>query len=263
MSLPPRGVGVWARSQPIEWLRQWDIIVLPFSRADTRVKAPALKEAGKTVGVYVGVNDALPSNWRRNYAKAKRIQDLYNLDFVQMDPEGGWDGQSAEAIQLANAMAEDARGGRNVSLTSFPLWPHMRRVAEICRGHIWGCPQIYAKETYAREGAAVLNAWVGRWKQAFGDAYVIPGISGWKSNAVVSNEEGYQRYLDAIPPAQGAIAWTVNARTEWMDRRLRAFMPARFPGGTVLLQGMNFLTTPIGMVIGAVILLSIIAWVFL
>lgn len=235
-AMPPVGVGVYARSQSVEFLSRFDFVALRSRNSDGSVNASAepqaaqLKAAGTKVWLYSG-----PSAWRPGGIWAAEVEHMRALarrigaSGIIADPEDGWrNALASEAESLGKALAKLA-GDTRVGVTSFPLFPHRSALASACAGRVWASPQLYEKGRPS--GAAA--AWFADWQRLFGARRVIPSVSGWRSHESIGTRAQFRSYLERMPKAQGAIAWTTNGAPAYFATELVDWNPAGNVGAQV------------------------------
>lgn len=269
---PPSGHGVYARGQSVEYLRQFDFVALNSLRADTVAKARQLKDAGKRVYLYSTPGEwtpiMFPAGRARILAKCAQLRGVVSGYIA--DPENDWaqfssgEQRNALARGFGRLLAQDADVGApehglgplDVGITSFPNFPALDGFASGCEGKVWASPQLYVDR-----GEAVLLAFMERWRQAFSHRLVIPSVACWKNaNAPgIHTPAGYAQYLDTIPEAVGAIAWTVTRDTAWMTAAYLDYNPAGNPITGAFLRASGFFTSPAGIAIAVIALIVLVA----
>lgn len=262
---PPGGVGVYARSQPVDWLAQWDFVVLSRARADTADKARALMERGVRVWLFSGPDAWRPENFPIEIGRMAAAVAQIGPHGVIADPENGWPeaqrgGDLARA--LGRSLAEQLAGMTRVGVTSYPLFPHREALAEGCDGKVFGSPQIYGKNAWARGGERALLGWVDEWKRLFGETKVVPSVSAWVSHERLDSPAGYREYLSQIPPSAGSIGWTTGTGPDWLIRAYRDFEPGGSSVGTMVMRAISLLTSPLAIGIGIAILAILVLGAF-
>jgi len=218
---PPRGHGVYARSQDVAWLSRFDFVVLNGIRAnvgtdtsasavrqDSVAAARALVAMGKPVWFY-----AFPSWWMPEGDDAARVRVMESLidatgaQGAVADPENGWPGAGSARVQaLSDAIRASVDRGYKWGITSFAeLYP---RAAPLASSGAWFAPQIYRKNSdnvrlYAE------------WQNLFGASRTIPSVALWYVHLTGEPPDfptmaDYTSYLAALPAATGSIGWTTD-----------------------------------------------------
>ena len=263
--VPPTGVGVYARNQSIEWLRQWDVVALNGWRADALAKGEALKAHGRPVWLYGTPEHWAPANWRASIGRLVALREQGGFEGIIADPERGWATlaratRDAEALRLGQGLAEAANETR-VGVTSFPLWGPLGALAEGCGTKVWASPQLYGQSLKPE----TIQGWYDRWSEAFGAGRVIPSIAGWIPSArpQLASPEVYRAYLAAIPKAGGALAWTAIGQ---MPPHIQAQLGTYDPGDNGLLRAAmiarSVFSNPVLLIILGVVLAGVAAGAF-
>lgn len=227
----PRGAGVFSRAQSKEWLAQWDFVILNGVRNDAEEKARFLVSRNVPFWLYSGPFQWLPEgvrstiggarSWKQELPRiAQQARDTGARGFVA-DPENGWPDLSprerdVQADELRRSLLDNATG-LSVGLTSYPLFPARRTIAQAAGDRIFGMPQLYAK---GRPPEAI-RQWHREWSQLFRD--VVPAVSAWVSDDSISDLEGYRAYLSSIPASPGLAGWTTGEGPAWMMSAFKEF----------------------------------------
>ena len=248
----PIGVGVYARNQPVSFLRQFDFVSLHAGRTDTEAKAAALKATGTRVWLHSLPGSWRPGEWPAALDRIQRLADRVGASGIIADPENGWGGNNAEAAQRLGAGLARAAANHRVVVTSFPLFPHLDALAEGCDRKVTGSPQLYAKG----RPAAQLKAWAEGWRSRFGG--YTPSVSAWGSDPSIGTPETYAAYLRAIPPGPGCLAWTTGTRPDWRFATYREAAPA----SSLALAAGHMTTPPVAVLLtmAAIIAIGVILW---
>jgi hypothetical protein len=228
-AVPPFGVGIYARDT-IETYRRWAFVAVNAWRSDAPSQAAQARELGASVWLYGTPERWGPGReWREGLVRIRAVAaSIPGVEGIIADPETDWPalGQReryAEAAALGAALRETARSMR-VGVTSYPAWPGLDALAAACAGDVWASPQIYGRTS---QDPRAFEQWFARWTERFGAGRVIPSIAGWASSPALATDEGYRRYLAAIPRAPGVIVWdTAGSGTpEHIRRALATYEP--------------------------------------
>lgn len=198
---PPIGKGVYARTQPVDWLSRFDFVCVNASQTVAEGTARALIAQGIEVWFYKG-----PSSWMPADDEVATIAGLEALILrtgaagAIADPETGWnDSPTSRAQRFTRALAASVARGFRWGLTSFPS---MRHVETMAASGAWGSPQIYAPDD-ARL--------IPRWVSAFGADNVCLSVALWSGHFYVfSDARAYAQYLAALPSMRGSIGWSTD-----------------------------------------------------
>lgn len=249
--MPPRGVGIYARAQSVDFLARFDFVVLNGRRADSRAKGAILISGGKSVYLF-----STPERW----TPAAAVSELAFLETkahsigavgIVANPERDWalpaNQRAAMARILSTGLVQVAERGLRVGLVSIPQWPALGDLE--LDGKVWGSPENYAKGrpagTFERRNA--------RWREIFGEGRVINSVSGWVSHAEINTPEGFDVYLESLPRTLGAIAWTTNNDPAWMTQALLDWSPGGSIPEQFVQMAASFFSTAAGIVTAIVI----------
>lgn len=215
-NLPPKGRGVYARGQSVEWLAQWDFVAINLDRGDAYDKARALVAARKAVWFY-----KTPAAWMPHTDLAGQIAtheqavaDTGAVGYI-VDAENGWpSSDAARADELAGLIRESIDRGFRVGFTSYP---EFRWRSNLAASGAWATPQLYRPSDVR---------WFAEWKSLFGTLMIVPAISMWPTpQGYTFTPENYPAYLDSMPHAVGSIGWTTGDGNQWMIDDVKAWSP--------------------------------------
>lgn len=174
----------------------------------------------------------MPDAWRDDTWRASlnRIITKCNAlgcDGIIVNPEQYMTIESANAFgQALSDASEDVR----IGLVTIPAFSRLSQLAAKAGGKIWATYEAYGRTA---RGAETFAAWHSRFEDLFGAGRVIPSIAGWVPETPLGRElasgEGYKKYLEEIPKACGAAAWTTS---NTIPRHMRAPLSEYSPGGS-------------------------------
>ena len=250
-NLPPKGRGVYARGQSVEWLAQWDFIAINLDRGDAEYKARALVAKRKDVWFY-----KTPGAWtpeRDLAAEISQHEEAVKATAATgyiVDAENGWpNADAARADDLAALMKASIDRGFRVGFTSYP---EFRWRAHLAKSGAWCSPQLY-RPSDAR--------WYGEWKSLFGTLMIVPSVSLWpEPQAYTFTPENYPAYLAAVPHSVGAIGWTTGEGNQWMVDDYKAWSPWGNVAMLTLLDTERVASMPVAWVAAVLLLLVVLAY---
>lgn len=244
--MPPVGLGVYLRDQ---------VLGAPFafrcvngSRSDAGEQARAARALGGEVWLYTGPTSWEPDTWRDGLASILAQRRALGATGIIADAEGGWpdvtrERAESEARELGAALGAAAADTR-VGFTSYPNWGPLESFAATCGPMVWCSPQIYGRTSNTAEAFA---SWWARWVGLFGTARCIPSIAGWNASDDHRTPEGFRAYLERLPRAPGAIAWTAAGG---VPAHIAAALSTWSPGGssieTAARAAYSFAARPVG-----------------
>src|SRR5690349_7476726 len=165
-NLPPKGRGVYARGQSVDWLAQWDCVAINLDRGDARSVASALVARRvavwfyKTPGAWVPSHD-LDAEIAQHEAA---IADTGAMGYI-VDAENAWPHSTAErADELSASIKASIDRGFRVGFTSYP---EFRWRANLAKSGAWASPQLYRPSDVS---------WFGEWKSLFGTLMIVPSV---------------------------------------------------------------------------------------
>lgn len=252
--VPPAGLGLYIRDNLDPRLGRF--VALNATRADLRTQAAAARARGQEVWLYSMPSEWRPNAWRDSIASIEDRARTVGAVGIIADPENGWPELSStvrrrELAALGQALAALA-GSTRVGVTSYPMLPDVRYLAEGCGTRVFGSPQLYGRTA---TDAATLRGWYDRWRDAGFGPRLVPSIAAWPASSQLETPEGFQRYLDALPRAGGAIGWRATGA---MPRHIAAALAAYEPGGSA--AGTAALAAAAGLgspwIAGAIVLLA-------
>lgn len=230
-NLPPKGHGVYARNQSIDWLAQFDFVLVHAGRGDAADTARALRQRGKEVWFY-----GLPANWQPTddetafIATIERLCDATGGVGGLTNTENGWPSAPQSRAQefAANIKASIGRGYR----WGMNFYPEMKWRAEMADSGAWMSPSYFHPQDPRFDS---------EYRLLFGPLMVIPSVPLWPRieapPAVSYDAESYDALLAGIPHSVGAIGFP--AATEgnaWMTDAYKAWKPWGNAGMLALLD---------------------------
>jgi hypothetical protein len=234
--IPPAGLGTYVRERMTAGV-PWDHVAVNAWRSDRAQQVAAARAIGATIWLYGGPERWDPESWRESIAYIER--ECARLDAVGfiVDPENGWPEAwtanraraEGEARALGAAMRDAATRWR-VGGTSYYSFPARRALIEAAGTGVWWAVQMLGRTT---QSAAAMRQWLDGWRALAGSRVII-GIGGWVSSPALGTAEGYRRYLEALPPIGGALAWdAVGAGPAYIARELTAYRARLSPVSAV------------------------------
>lgn len=244
-NLPPKGRGVYARGQSVEWLAQWDFVAINLDRGDALSKAVALVQRRVAVWFY-----KTPGAWEPSRDLAaelaqheEAVAQTGAMGYI-VDAENGWPhADAARADELAALIRESIGRGSRVGFTSYP---EFRWRANLAKSGAWASPQLYRPSDVGH---------FGEWKSLFGSLMIVPSFSLWPSpQNYTFTPENYPDYLASMPHAVGAIGWTTGDGNQWMVDDVKKWAPWGNVGMLALFNVERFASMPATWAILAVLL---------
>jgi hypothetical protein len=254
--VPPAGLGLYIRDAIDPRIGRF--VALNAARSDLRAQATVARARGQEVWLYSMPSEWRPGVWRDSIASIGERARAIGAVGVIADPENGWPELSAtvrrrELAELGAALAAAAASTR-VGVTSYPMLPDLRSLADGCGTRVFGSPQLYGRTA---TDAPTLRGWYDRWRDAGFGPRLVPSIAAWASSSQLETPEGYRRYLDALPRAGGAIGWRATGP---MQRHIAAALASYEPGGSA--AGTAALAAAAGLgspwIAGLVVLLAVV-----
>jgi len=254
--VPPAGVGLYIRDTIDPRLGRF--VALNATRADLNAQATVARARGQEVWLYSLPSEWRPGVWRESLTSIVQRAGSIGAAGVIADPENGWPelGQLArrrELAELGAALAAAAATTR-VGVTSYPMLPDLRSLADGCGTRVFGSPQLYGRTA---TDAPTLRGWYDRWRDAGFGPRLVPSIAAWASSAQLETPEGYRRYLDALPRAGGAIGWRATGPLpRYIAAELATYEPGGSAAGTAALAAAAGLGSP--WIAGLIVLLAVV-----
>lgn len=248
-NLPPKGRGVYARGQSIDWLAQWDFVAINLDRGDAEDDARALVARRKSVWFYKTPGAWVPS--RDLGAEIAQHEDAVKrtgaMGYI-VDAENGWpNSTAARADELAAAIKESIGRGFRVGFTSYP---EFRWRANLAASGAWCSPQLYRPSDVS---------WFGEWKSLYGALMIVPSISLWPSpQDYTFTPDNYPAYLASMPHSVGAIGWTTGEGNQWMVDDVKAWQPWGSVAMLTLLDTERVASLPATWAVALVVLLLVV-----
>jgi hypothetical protein len=173
--------------------------ILPHVQADD-AELERANELELNAWLWSGPSSWTPQEWERTRARYLARIRSHGLSMARgglvgyladVETHAAWRAAGAAARdELGHALEEDAQR-MSVGVTSFPLWPWWRELAEKAP-HAWGSPQLYGIRNPARS-LQELRARGEPWRRAWGGGY-CPTLAG----AYRRTPEAQRAYLRAM-----------------------------------------------------------------
>lgn len=266
MVCPPRGRGVWARALPTDVLAQFDSVGLLWSRNRSIEQARELLDRGVEVWATSGPGDWTPNGWATTLPRIVEWAQRLGVRGIMPDPEDLWrNARAGQMTRLAEALLS-VTGDVDVCVTSFPLLPRRRELAEVLRGHASAIIQLYGKNW----PEDFLKAWFAEWESMWGSGSVGLGVSLWASSpqnqglafSTINTPESYRAYLESLPASVGAYGWPPSQSiAQWRLREYLSWSPSKGLGPVAGLGCLLPSTTEgvVLAVVGVVVVVAVLA----
>lgn len=256
-NMPPRGRGVYARGQTVEWLSRFDFVALRASQGGASTKAIALRQRGVAVWFYDFPSEWMPdSNFVATVARFEHLISSTGAIGGIADPENGWvrpGATPAQSAALTKALKDSIGRGFRWGITSFASAIHTPVVAALAKSGAWGTPQLYHL-------APSDKGWHAQWEHAFGARMTIPSVPVWHGDYPgAATESTLGPYLATLPWAPGAIAWTTDETSDAFVRVYLAWEPWGNPVVKAVLWLRDMVPTPLGLLVLAVLAAVVLA----
>jgi hypothetical protein len=260
-NLPPTGRGVYARDQAIEWLMQFDFVLLPFKRSDTPDKARALLAAGKRVYYYGLVSEWTPEDDEvSQIGRIEALCDSIGGDGGLANPENGWQPRNRggsplatpeRAMQFAQAIADSISRGYKWGINHYP---EMRFRDQFAASGAWMSPSFFHPQD---------SSWYDRYVALVGKHMIIPSVPLWTPVAAPPaydwNAATFGAFLAGLPPCAGAIGFKAQGTSDaWMTSAYLAWDPWQTAGGLMTVTLDRWVHQPAAWLAVAVLVLILI-----
>jgi hypothetical protein len=207
------------------------------------------------VWVYGTPEQFNPRTWRAGVERLSRVAEELSADGIIADPETGWPelagpARDAEARALGQALRTAASAHR-VCVTTYPSWPGLEACADATGGAVSGQVQIYGRSAFS---ADAFGLWHNRWISVWGAGRTGIAIAGFvpDTRPSMGTAEGFRQYLSLLPASASQTVWDAAGRMpSYMIDALKTVRPSS--------AAPTLARSPLGMLIGAFLLLVIVA----